>query len=84
MSLTANSDSPSQVPLKWSSKHPLYLESEVEMDESKLRFIPYKLTQLQVAIKTDMKGILQFYLKCSRFLKPFGIEESDFACPEAL
>ncbi|MEY3897687.1 MAG: hypothetical protein RLZZ214_3208 [Verrucomicrobiota bacterium] len=58
MSLTANSESPSQVPLKWSSKHPLYLESEVEMDESKLRFIPYKLTQLQVAIKTDMKGIL--------------------------
>ncbi|MGL5016887.1 MAG: hypothetical protein ACRDBP_02040 [Luteolibacter sp.] len=58
MRVTANSESPSQVPSKWSSKHPLYLESEVEMANSGTHFVPYKLTQLQAAIKTDMRRAL--------------------------
>ena len=58
MSRAASSPVTTKRDLKWSPRHPIYLESEVELAKSGAGFVPYKMTQLRVAIREDMKRVL--------------------------
>jgi hypothetical protein len=43
---------------KWSRENPAYLESEVAWAEAGARFVPFRKTQLEAAIREDMKKVL--------------------------